>query len=60
MRDTGTFKLLAMVEQKVRALPSCTNVLSPCIVTAVFIHTMEDDQRLNTLMHEGDALHFLL
>ena len=27
-------------------------------VTVVFIHTMEDDQRLNTLVHEGDTLHF--
>ena len=38
--------------------PSCTNVFSLCIVTVVFIHTMEDDQRLNTLVHEGDTLHF--
>ena len=29
-----------------------------CSVTVVFIHTMEDDQRLNTLVHEGDVLHF--
>ena len=28
-----------------------------CSVTVVFIHTMEDDQRLNTLVHEGDTLH---
>ena len=28
------------------------------VVTVVFIHTMEDDQRLNTLVHEGDALRF--
>ena len=27
-----------------------------CSVTVVFIHTMEDDQRLNTLVHEGDTL----
>ena len=33
---------------------------SVTVVTAVFIHTMEDDQRLNTLVHEGDTLHFLL
>ena len=26
-----------------------------CSVTVVFIHTMEDDQRLNTLVHEGDT-----
>ena len=31
-----------------------------CSVTVVFIHTMEDDQRLNTLVHEGDTLHFSL
>ena len=31
---------------------------SVCVVTVVFIHTMEDDQRLNTLVHEGDTLHF--
>ena len=29
---------------------------SVSVVTVVFIHTMEDDQRLNTLVHEGDAL----
>ena len=29
-----------------------------CSVSVVFIHTMEDDQRLNTLVHEGDALRF--
>ena len=29
-----------------------------CSVTVVFIHTMEDDQRLNTLVHEGDTLYF--
>ena len=29
-----------------------------CSVTVVFIHTMEDDQRLNTLVHEGDTLNF--
>ena len=28
------------------------------VVTVVFIHTMEDDQRLITLGHEGDILHF--
>ena len=27
-----------------------------CSVTVVFIHTMEDDQRLNTLVHEGYTL----
>ena len=27
------------------------------VVTVVFIHTMEDDQRLNTLVHEGDTLY---
>ena len=26
---------------------------SVSVVTVVFIHTMEDDQRLNTLVHEG-------
>ena len=26
-----------------------------CSVTVVFIHTMEDDQRLNTLVHEDDT-----
>ena len=31
---------------------------SVSVVTVVFIHTMEDDQRLNTLVHEGDALRF--
>ena len=29
-----------------------------CSVSVVFIHTMEDGQRLNTLVHEGDTLHF--
>ena len=29
-------------------------------VTVVFIHTMEDDQRLNTLVHEGDTHGFPL
>ena len=29
-----------------------------CSITVVFIHTMEDDQRLNTSVHEGDTLHF--
>ena len=33
---------------------------SVSVVTVVFIHTMEDDQRLNTLVYKGDALHFLL
>ena len=31
---------------------------SVSVVTVVFIHTMEDDQRPNTLVHEGDALRF--
>ena len=31
---------------------------SVSVVTVVFIHTMEDDQRLNTLVHKGDTLHF--
>ena len=31
-----------------------------CLVTVVFIHTIEDDQRLNTLVHEGDTLHLSL
>ena len=26
------------------------------LFTYYFIHTMEDDQRLNTLVHEGDTL----
>ena len=26
-----------------------------CSVTVVFIHTMEDDQRLNALVHESDT-----
>ena len=30
---------------------------SVSVVTVVFIHTMEDDQRLNTLVHEGDTVH---
>ena len=29
---------------------------SVSVVTVVFIHTMEDDQRLNTLVHEGDPV----
>ena len=33
---------------------------SVSVVTVVLIHTMEDDQRLNTLVHEGDTLHFSL
>ena len=31
---------------------------SVSVVTVVFIYTMEDDQRLNTLVHEGDTLHY--
>ena len=30
---------------------------SVTVVTVVFIHMMEDDQRLNTLVHEGDTVH---
>ena len=37
-----------------------TLMCSVSVVTVVFIHTMEDDQRLNTLVYEGDALHFLV
>ena len=37
-----------------------TLMCSVSVVTVVFIHTMEDDQRLNTLVYEGDALHFSL
>ena len=39
---------------KYRVSPSCTNVFSLCS-HCVFIHTMEDDQRLNTLVHEDDT-----
>ena len=35
-----------------------TLMCSVSVVTVVFIYTMEDDQRLNTLVHEGDALRF--
>ena len=28
-----------------------------CSVTVAFIHTMEDDQRLNALVYEGDTLY---
>ena len=35
-----------------------TLMCSVSVVTVVFIHTMEDDQRLNTLVHEDDALRF--
>ena len=31
-----------------------TLMCSVSVVTVVFIHTMEDDQRLNTLVHECD------
>ena len=31
-----------------------------CSVTVVFIHMMEDDRRMNTLVHEDDTLHFHL
>ena len=31
---------------------------SVSVVTVVFIYTMEDDQRLDTLVHESDALRF--
>ena len=37
-----------------------TLMCSVSVVTVVFIHTMEDDQRLNTLVYEGDTLHFLV
>ena len=33
-------------------------MLKVSVVTVVFIHTMEDDQRLDTLVYEGDALRF--
>ena len=33
---------------------------SVSVVTVVFIHTMEDDQRLNTLVHEGDTINVSL
>ena len=33
---------------------------SVSVVTVVFIHTMEDDQRLNTLVHEDDPTEILL
>ena len=33
-------------------------LLKVYIVTVVFIHTMENDQRLNTLVHEGDTQGF--
>ena len=43
---------------KHRVSPSCTNVFSLYSHDGVaFIHMMEDDQRLYTLVHEGDALH---
>ena len=29
---------------------------SVSVVAIICIHTMEDDQRLNTLVHKGDAL----
>ena len=38
--------------EKCRVSPSCT-MCSVSVVTVVFIHTMEDDQRLDTLVHEG-------
>ena len=41
------------VERHLHAL-----MCSVSVVTVVFIYTMEDDQRLNTLVHEGDALRF--
>ena len=43
------------VERHLHAL-----MCSVSIVSVVFIHTMEDDQRLNTLVHEGDAQHYIL
>ena len=38
------------VECHLHALMTC----SVSVVTVVIIYTMEDDQRLNTLVHEGD------
>ena len=32
--------------------------LQVSVVTVVFIHTMEDDQRLNALVYEGDTLYY--
>ena len=56
-RYTAIFRLLAMVNRKAeRHLHTLMCLVS--VVTVVFIHTMEDDQRLNTLVHEGDALRF--
>ena len=46
---------LISVECRLHAL-----MCSVSVVTVVFIHTMEDDQRLNTLVHEGDTLTYHL
>ena len=35
-----------------------TLMCSVSVVTVVFIHTTEDDQRLNTLVHKGDTAFF--
>ena len=45
--------ILKSVECHLHAL-----MCSVSVVTVVFIHTMEDDQRLNTLVHEGDTALF--
>ena len=47
--------LILSVECHLHAL-----MCSVSVVTVVFIHTMEDNQRLNTLVHEGDTVHFSL
>ena len=55
---TGIFCLLALSVERHHHLH--TLMCSVSTFTVVFIHTMEDDQRLNTLVHKGDALHFML
>ena len=58
MHATGIFCLLALSVERHHHLH--TLICSVSTFTVAFIHTMEDDQRLNTLVHKGDALHFML
>ena len=49
------FKIASLEQCGYMLLAMKCGVSSPCSVTVVFIHMMEDDQRLNTLVHEEDT-----
>ena len=55
-------EILSSCNAEVKSVECLLHALmcSVSVVTVVFIHTMEDDQRLNTLVHEGDTPHLSL